>query len=93
MLVANFLIRHCKGYGAEVADLHFLPDALFRRLRPYANPLDFIALDPVFRHLRDGFQDDMSHAGAIAPDFADPGQRLHLLPAAALGTSGWVRAG
>ena len=70
------------GYGAEVADLHFPPDALFRRLRPYANPLDFIALDPAFGQLRDGFQDDMSRARAVAPEFADPGHRLHLLPAA-----------
>jgi hypothetical protein len=70
------------GYGAEVADLHFPPDALFRRLRPYANPLDFIAIDPAFGLLRDGFNEDMSRARAVAPEFEDPGHRLHLLPAA-----------
>jgi hypothetical protein len=70
------------GYGAEVADLHFPPDALFRRLRPYANPLDFIAIDPAFGKLRDGFNEDMSRARAAAPEFEDPGHRLHLLPAA-----------
>ncbi|MBK8637441.1 MAG: acetyltransferase [Chromatiaceae bacterium] len=69
------------GYGAEVADLHFPPDALFRRLRPYANPLDFIAIDPAFGQLRDGFNEDMSRARAVAPEFEDPGHRLHLLPA------------
>ncbi len=70
------------GYGAEVADLHFPPDALFRRLRPYANPLEFIALDPAFGQLREGFGEDMSRARAVMPEFADPGHRLHLLPAA-----------
>ena len=35
VLVANFPIRNCKGYRAEVADLHFPSDALFRRLRPF----------------------------------------------------------
>jgi hypothetical protein len=70
------------GYGAEVADLHFPPDALFRRLRPYANPLDFIAIDPAFGLLRDGFNEDMSRARAVASEFEDPGHRLHLLPAA-----------
>ena len=70
------------GYGAEVADLHFPPDALFRRLRPYANPLDFIAIDPAFGLLRDGFNEDMSRARAVASEFEDHGHRLHLLPAA-----------
>ena len=35
VLVANFPIRNCKGYGVQVADRHFPPDALFRRLRPF----------------------------------------------------------
>ena len=30
------------GYGAEVADLHLPPDALFLCFLPYANPLDFM---------------------------------------------------
>lgn len=70
------------GYGAEVADLHLPPDALFRRLQPYANPLDFIHLDPAFGQLRDGFDEDMARARAITPETDGPGHRLHLLPAA-----------
>lgn len=70
------------GYGAEVADLHLPPDALFRRLQPYANPLDFIHLDPAFGQLRDGFDEDMARARAITPEIDGPGHRLHLLPAA-----------
>lgn len=69
------------GYGAEVADLHFPPDDLFRRLQPYANPLDFMAQDAVFGQLRDGFLEDMSRARAIQPTLDLPGHRLHILPA------------
>lgn len=69
------------GYGAEVADLHFPPDVLFRRLRPYANPLEFIHLDPAFGRLRDGFAEDMAQARAISPKIKGPEHRLHLLPA------------
>ena len=46
LLVANFPTRNRKGYGAEVAYRHFPPDALFRRLRPYANPPEFYRLGP-----------------------------------------------
>jgi hypothetical protein len=70
------------GYGAEVADLHFPPDALFRRLQPYADPLAFIALDPTFGQLRDGFDQDMARARSISAALNRPGHRLHLLPAA-----------
>ena len=69
------------GYGAEVADLHFPPDALFRRLQPYADPLAFIAQDPAFQQLREGFIDDMTRAREVRPALDQPGHRLHLLPA------------
>lgn len=69
------------GYGAEVADLHFPPDTLFRRLQPYADPLAFIGQDPAFQQLRDGFIDDMTRARAVRPALDQPGHRLHLLPA------------
>ncbi len=69
------------GYGARVEDLHFAPDALFRRLQPYANPLAFIAEDPAFAALRDGYRDDMERARSIQPAFEDAGHRLIVLPA------------
>lgn len=69
------------GYGASVADLHLPPDALFRRLQPYRDPLDFIAADPAFALLRAGYADDMARARGLAPDFADDTHRLFILPA------------
>lgn len=69
------------GYGAEVADLHFAPDDLFRRLQPYADPLEFMAADPAFARLRDGFLEDMAKGRALVPELERPGHRLHILPA------------
>ncbi|HYN78591.1 MAG TPA: acetyltransferase [Lamprocystis sp. (in: g-proteobacteria)] len=68
------------GYGATVADLHCAPDDLYRRLHPYSNPLDFIAQDPTFRVLSDGYADDMARARGTPPTLAVGGCRLYTLP-------------
>jgi hypothetical protein len=69
------------GYGARVADLHFPPDVLFRRLSPFADPLDFVDADDTFAALRDGFADDMARARAVPPELADERHALYVLPA------------
>ncbi len=68
------------GYGAEVSDLHFAPDALYRRLIPYADPLAFIAEDPAFAALRDGYEDDMARARALHPTLETDAHGLYILP-------------
>lgn len=67
------------GYGAGVEDLHFPPDALFRRLHPYADPLEFVNADSAFARLRDGYRDDMARAAAIRPESSGAG--IYLFPA------------
>lgn len=69
------------GYGARVEDLHFPPDVLFRKLSPYADPLDFITADDTFGALRDGFADDMARARAVAPELVDVRHGIYVLPA------------
>jgi len=69
------------GYGARLEDLHFPPDELFRRVRPYADPLDFIAEDDSFQTLRNGYADDMARAQAVAPEHADERHGVYILPA------------
>lgn len=69
------------GYGAEVADLHFAPDALYRRLSPYADPLEFIAEDAAFAALRHGYEDDMARARAVSPALETGTHRVFVLPA------------
>jgi hypothetical protein len=75
------VLLNYNGYGERVEDLHVAPDALFRTLRPYANPLDFVRDDPTFAVLRRGYEDDMAHARGILPEFADQWHRLLILPA------------
>lgn len=36
------------AYGATLEDLHITPQALVKKIRPYASPLDFLNNDPVF---------------------------------------------
>ena len=74
------------SYGAAVADLHVAPDDLYRRLRHYSNPLDFIAQDPAFRCLREGYASDMAQARGTPPTLAAARHRLYILPADA-----WAR--
>jgi hypothetical protein len=69
------------GYGAEVPDLHFAPDELYRRLSPYADPLAFIADDPAFAALRDGYADDMERARAVRPSLETEHHAVYILPA------------
>lgn len=74
------------GYGARVEELHYPPDRLFQRLRPYDNPLDFIAADDSFETLRQGFSDDMARARARRPEVLTDRYGLYILPAEA-----WAR--
>ena len=51
------------AYGANISDLHFAPDELFKNLRNYSNPVDFINDSfSEFSHLQEGYQQDMSLA-------------------------------
>jgi hypothetical protein len=50
------------AYGDSVADLHFPPDALYRLLAPFSNPLEFIKESPAFAALQSGFRQDFADA-------------------------------
>jgi hypothetical protein len=53
------------AYGDSLEDLHFHPAELYRRLRPYANPLQFAATDPAFNTLRQGLREDFAQAANL----------------------------
>lgn len=74
------------GYGATVDDLHFPPADLFRRIRPYADPLEFIASDETFTQLQAGYKNDMAKAESAKPDIETDSHALYVLPAEA-----WAR--
>jgi hypothetical protein len=68
------------GYGRTLQDLHFAPDELHRKMRPYADPLDFIASEPVFSLLREGYSADMAKAEGLEPLSASASCAVYVLP-------------
>ena len=53
------------GYGSTLDDLYFPPDELYLKVKPYADPFDFIASDAAFQKLQAGYDDDMRRAKSI----------------------------
>jgi len=75
------------GYGSDLADLHFAPDDLYRKLVQYANPLDFInSGDADFVKLENGYIEDMALAAALQPKTATANSAVFVLP-----NEGWAR--
>lgn len=74
------------GYGSSVSDLHFAPDALYRELSPYQDPLDFIGDSDSFQRLADGYHEDMRKAENINSDLNENSHAIYIFPAEA-----WAR--
>jgi len=55
------------GYGSSLDDLFFPPADLYQRVKPYANPFDFINSDDAFKTLANGYADDMQKAEQTKP--------------------------
>lgn len=55
------------GYGGSLDDLHFKPDDLYRAIKPYSSPFDFIEKEPVFDVLKAGYYSDMKQAKLLVP--------------------------
>ena len=68
------------GYGETVADLHFPPDQLFRRVQPHETPWSFIDESEVLPQLREGHEEDQAKATALKPESESAGGRVFRLP-------------
>jgi len=68
------------GYGSALEDLYFTPDDLYRRVKPYASPLDFIASDEAFVILKKGYAEDMAQGRASVPEIKTATHSLLRLP-------------
>jgi hypothetical protein len=69
------------GYGEQLADLHFDPAELFRLLRRYPEPLEFIRHEPLhFERLRRGYHEDMTAAAAVEAEYSDGSVAVFILP-------------
>ncbi len=68
------------GYGVDIDDLIFHPEALAKAMRPYHNPLDFISSEKAYQVLQEGYHSDMSHAEALRPEESCESCALVILP-------------
>ena len=68
------------AYGETIADLRIPPAELYRLIKPYADPLQFLAREPVFEDLRNGWREDMNRALATTPGSDSPHTALYELP-------------
>ena len=68
------------GYGTDINDLFFHPEALAVAMRPYSDPFDFIANEQAYQTLRTGYHDDMGRAEALSPVESDTKTALIIMP-------------
>jgi hypothetical protein len=74
------ILINYNGYGLSEDELHIRPDALFRELHPFENPIDFIEQSDTYRKLRDGYCDDMSKAETQLPEYQTDKCAVYVLP-------------
>lgn len=68
------------GYGMTVEDLHFTPQQMYRAVRAYENPFDFIDQSTELPTLRRGFGQDISMARALPHLRRSTAGRIYEMP-------------
>lgn len=71
------------GYGSSLDDLFFPPAELYARVKPYTDPLQFIAEDDAYQKLESGYNSDMNKALSTEPLSADDSTAVYVFPEAA----------
>jgi len=68
------------GYGTDIADLFFHPQQLAELMRPYADPFDFLANEPAYHTLNEGYASDMASAEALEAELVKEKAALYIMP-------------
>jgi hypothetical protein len=68
------------AYGDALSDLLVAPQSLAGLMRPYADPLEFAAAEPVAAQLMQGQAADLAQAWRTPPDRVLAGAAIYLLP-------------
>ena len=69
------------GYGPNESVLHFPPTNLFKLLRQFENPLDFIQQNKaVFDKLENGYNNDLEAANTLKPYISCESSTVYMLP-------------
>ncbi|MFK5915112.1 MAG: DHH family phosphoesterase [Woeseiaceae bacterium] len=67
------------GYGATLDDLIFTPENLYKKIKPYDNPFDFINKDQSYQALLAGYQDDIKKAESVVAEYKSDSHALYIL--------------
>jgi len=68
------------SYGGSLSDLFYAPTDLYKRIKPYKDPFDFIHNDDAFGVLSQGYKQDMSKALSIVPESDVASGTVYILP-------------
>jgi hypothetical protein len=71
------------AYGASEADVAIAPAALYRLVRPHADPFTLLECEPSVAHLARARRADLEQAAQVRPWRASPAIEIRLLPDAA----------
>lgn len=68
------------GYGSSLDDLIYTPEALYKLIKPYENPFDFINKEAGYQKLLKGYQQDVQQAESLEPRYKDDSHAMFILP-------------
>lgn len=68
------------GYGNNLDDLFFHPRELALKMRLYASPFDFVANEPGYQTLSEGYADDMRKAEALQAEIDQENHAVYIMP-------------
>lgn len=69
------------GYGSDLQDLHFTPEALYREVSQHSSPFAFIhEAKSSFEKLENGYLSDMASASGLKAEFTNDFVGAYLLP-------------
>lgn len=69
------------GYGSDLEDLHFTPEALYREVSQHGSPFGFISeAKASFEKLENGYHSDMTAAQNLQPEYVNNSVAAYILP-------------
>ena len=69
------------GYGASLDDLYFPPAELYKIMKIYKTPFEFIEKETaVFKTLKNGYEEDIQKANSLNAEFENESAALFILP-------------
>lgn len=67
------------GYGASLADLIFTPEDLYKKIKPYSDPFDFIKNEQAYQTLLNGYDADIKNVAAVQAEYENKNHALFIL--------------